>query len=237
MGIDFSVSWYDSRHNQPGSSFLTLAENRARKGDAVSVTLLGRVMDYEGTVRYGGFSPVEKVALRLTSLIFPYLSSTDLPGRFQVMGWSADKFCHYLDLLAEVQSCNRSGLTPDAGIFSKWGRGGRFYALEDRENDRVYGLFFGHKVLLENHRFYFQADGIFISPALSFFEKRAFLRHVEQILCETENCIGVTVSETGGNPGWCHGYFPVASQVLSMDAYRPTGIGLNRLKAGFVELR
>ncbi|MCG8618690.1 MAG: GNAT family N-acetyltransferase [Desulfobacterales bacterium] len=238
-GIDFSISWYDSRHNQPGSSFLTLAEKRSREGNAVLVTLLGRVMDYAGTVQYGGFSPFERAVLRLTSAVFPYVDSPDLPVKFRVNGWSEKKFYRYLDLVAEVQSCTRSGLAPDAGSFLRWGRGGRFYALEKRseKNGRVYGLFFGHKVLLENNRFYFQADGIFLSPELSLGEKSAFLRYVEQILCEKERCIGVTVSETGGNPGWYHGYLPVASQVLSMDAYRPTSVGLNRLKAGFVELR
>ncbi len=244
--VDFSLIWYDSRHNQPGSSFQVFARDKEKNDQGLSVRIMGRMFDFDTAVRYGQFSLFEKVALKLSTLLFPYRNGDSLPLGYTLEAFSQDRLYAYLKFLVRCQARQGGGLIPAVEDLLRWEKGAgsydsaRFYVLRGYRGGRgqVMGLYFGHKVPLDETWYYFQADGILVCPDLPEKVAKSFVRVVESKLHEGESCIGVTIAETGGGKLlWRYGYLPVENQILTMDSHALPGINLRNLKQGLVELR
>lgn len=241
--IDFSIEWYDTRHDLPGSSSWILGADKNQVDDALDVRIMARILDYDTAVTYLGANGLERFLLRLNQFIFPCKKKVNLPRDYVIEGFTEERIPDYLSFLLGFQSRVRNFLIPAKDDFLRWQEGQyastRFYALIHRPaagRERIEGLYFGHRVKLDRRWHYFQADGIFVRPDLAKPVVKSFLRRVENSL--GSSCMGITIAETGTGNSLCrYGYLPVTSQLLTMDRYALKGIHIHELKYGLVELR
>ncbi len=245
--IDFSVEWYDTRHDIPGSPSWMLAANKNQVDDSLPVRIMARILNYDTAIKYHAFGILDRLAMKLNMCIFPCHKVGSIPSGYILDEFNKKMIPAYLEFLKRFQTSRGELLTPAGDDLLRWEKGAghyasaRFYALRkkrDNGGNRIDGLYFGHKVFLDRKWSYFQADGILISPGLPIGVAKSFIRAVETRLSEDAPCAGVTIAETGGgNFLWRYGYLPVVSQLLSMDHYALSGIPIKNLKQRFVELR
>ena len=243
--LDFSLVWYDTRHNTSSSSFQIFAMKKPNPHGLMPIRLMSRIFDYDNAVVNLPLNPVERMALKIRTGYDVRFPAAGLPAGFRIETFSSGRTDAYMEFLNRYRDKNGCKFIPTAEDLSRWrentyGPAG-FHALVHtgkNRRQRIEALYFGHKVRAAHGCRYFQADGILLCPDLEKRVARAFLRTVESRLCEEENCFCTIVPDTGGGRHLDRlGYRLLVHQHLGMESYRPSNTTLADLKQGWLELR
>lgn len=241
-GVDFYLTWYDTRHNLPGSSFQIFTANTSGSDTSAHTGILLRILNFNKALDYLASNAFEVLCLKLKTRFFANPLKKRLPDGYTLEGFREERLSDYHDFMLRYQSVSKSWLIPAAKDFMRWQQerynAARFYALREKSSDRVLGVYFGHKIPLDDNWFYFQADGILTDPDIDEKVAEAFFKNVEIRLNKDGLCMGVSAIETVcENNLWQYGYLPIISHLLTLTRLNSDEIKIEDLKNGLIELR
>lgn len=243
--FDFSMVWYDTRHNHSESSFQLLGLKKPSPHGLMPIRIMSRMFDFKKAVDNVPFRPTEKVIIKAQTLWSHHFYNAGLPKAFCIKNFSHDDMEAYMNFLIAYQNKKGFKFAPTKTDLFRWQKdayeSAGFYSLIQKGKsggNQVKALYFGHKVRVEQGYYYFHADGILLCPDLGKSVARSFLRNVEYRLHKNEACFGTIVPETGGGLYLNRfGYRYLVHQHLGMELYRSLDITLTDLKKGWLELR
>ena len=240
QGYPLTVGWFDSRHNRPGTAYHLYAEkNEAIHAD---IPFYGKALNFNTAVRQEQLSPLQKIYLRLSRFIFPLINE-DSHGNYYVEECRECDLRRYLALLGPSLK-----QAPLKRVFSKRELSRQLFykkgELETvsyciKQQERVLGLIYGYKNQVSIDSYVLQLDGVILSDAINYFEKRFFFGCVEGKVYRDRKCFAVVGIRTvfSENP-LPFGYLPFSKQTLEVvNNSDQFGITLDLIKRSFLSLR
>jgi hypothetical protein len=206
---DFSVCWYDSRHNGLGSALNTYLNDKHLM--LRDIPMYAKTFDLNIANRITTLKSSEIIVGKVINYIFPQKSHHELyqnqfnQGLFQSNDYSiADSTNAYISYLPKI-------------LKKREVANGSTRAFSLNANGVISAFVQGYFVNLNRDLRYFNMDTVFFSNELSYLSKKNFLSAVEFELRFNHNCFSVTAMKTASKENIMKfGYFPFMNQKIGV---------------------